>query len=222
LPEHDHIDPKVIEAACSAYGEVPLARVQSTEKLHRLRLEAAIRAADRERGLRVEKGYKDGLSTKRKKRLVELLYEEGDVLLYTPTERHCREGMAFVSDRGIIDTYWRSTGDGESHILTADELATAKVLFNIRDFDVLDRYSAASRETWLAYHPADRQRITSQHGLQEELFVRCGAQPHLATQIENARERVNAAEQAVEQAEGFLRRKRGVLAGLEAGVRVDA
>lgn len=109
----------------------------------------------------------------------------GDVLSYVPRRSHCREGTAFVvnADR-VVDTYWRPFGDGESHVLTEQELTTAEVRFNVHDFDVLD--SSGARRKWETYHPDDRSYISSQHGLREVLFVRRGATPDMATQILNA------------------------------------
>lgn len=122
-------------------------------------------------------------------------FNPGDVLRYTPLVHHWREGMARVREDGrILDTYWRPGGDSESHALTEQELASATVVFNVAEFDALDRYSASSREQWEAYHPDDRALISSQHGLQEALFVRKGAHTHLGTQIENARTAVAKAE----------------------------
>lgn len=140
----------------------------------------------------------------------------GDVLSYLSSHRHCREGSAFVTDRGVFDTYWRPYGDGESHRLTERELQTAEARFNVNDFDALDLYSATSRPTWETYHPDDRGRISSQHGLQEALFVRRGAQPDLATQIENAREALAVAESKLRSAEWDVEMRRRDLADLEA------
>src|SRR5438128_394492 len=108
---------------------------------------------------------------------VSLTFAPGDVLWYARERDHCREGLALVQDDGrAIDTFW-ALRYGDSHALTPDELATAEVRFNVNGYDALDPYSKASRATWETYHPADRGRISSQHGLQEELFVRRGATP---------------------------------------------
>jgi hypothetical protein len=129
----------------------------------------------------------------------------GDVLRYAPSQNHCREGMAFVTESGnALDTYWGPEGDSNSHALTDRELSTAKVVFNVAEFTVLDRYSAASGEKWETYSPDDRERVTSQHGLQELLFVRRGARPNLGTQIDNARRDVGHAEDALRGAQQRL------------------
>jgi|ERR1700729_593809 len=132
-------------------------------------------------------------------------FKTGDVLRYLPSHGpHCREGMARVvsSDR-IVDTYW-GWEDSGAHVLSGSELEGAKVGFNVSDFDVLDCYSAASRTTWLTYHPRDRERLTSQHGLQELLFLRKDATPDLETQISNAQGKVEEAEEALRAAQGHL------------------
>lgn len=142
-------------------------------------------------------------------------FEPGDVLRYVSTQSHCREGTAYVQGSGAaIDTYWRPSGDGDSHRLSDSELATATLSFNVNDYDLLDRYSRASREMWETYAPEDRARITSQHGLQESLFTRIGAKPHLGTQIENAERRVSKAEEDARSAASELERRRSELVAL--------
>lgn len=139
----------------------------------------------------------------------------GTVLSYTPSQHHCREGLACVDDRGVArDTFWRTGGDSESHVLTGKEIASATVVFNVGEFVALDRYSSGARQVWETYHPDDRAWITSQHGLQEALFVRRGASPHLGTQIENARAAVATAQSSVRVAEHELERRRSDLSAL--------
>lgn len=134
-------------------------------------------------------------------------FKPGDVVSYSPADGwHCREGMAYVTDNGTaLDTYWNFTGDSDSHALTCAELQTAKLLFNVGDYDALDVYSDSSRETWETYRPDDRGRIASQRGLREALYVRRGAKPDLATQIANAEEAVQQALSQVMSAERTLR-----------------
>ena len=141
----------------------------------------------------------------------------GNVLRYVPRGgTHARECTAFVNERGVaVDTYWRAHGDGQSHWLRPGEVATASVLFNVGDFDALDYYAATSRSTWESYHPDDRARITSQHGLQEQLYVRRGAKPCVKTQVENARASVEVAESKVRSAESYLQAMRERLAEAE-------
>lgn len=146
-------------------------------------------------------------------------YRPGTVVRYTPTrERHdprwCREGTAIANEQGVlVDTYWCSGGD--SHVLRRDdELASVEVLFHIDDYDELDRYGRGTPAVWETYHPDDRRRVTSQHGLQARYFVRKGATPDLETQIANAREAVREAEAEVEGAERRLERRRDELAAL--------
>lgn len=143
-------------------------------------------------------------------------FAPGDVLGYIPRWHHCREGVAFVRDDGaVVDTFWRHT-DSSAARLDESELATAEMRFNVNDYDALDLYSKSSRPTWLTYHPDDRGRIPSQHGLQEALFVRRGAVPNLETQIANARADVEEAESALRSAQWRLDLRREDLAKLEA------
>lgn len=141
----------------------------------------------------------------------------GDVLRYTPARSHCREGTAYVcTDGRVVDTYWHGFEcDNEAHVLSEGELTTAELVFNTNDLDMLDRYSRESRPTWLTYHPRDRGCITSQHGLQELLFVRKGATPDLETRIDNAREKVERAERALRGAQSQCDSSRRVLAEIE-------
>jgi hypothetical protein len=144
-------------------------------------------------------------------------FTPGDVLSYIPKWHHCRETTAFVREDGIaVDTFWRHT-DSSAAVLSEEEIATAEVRFNVNEFDALDIYSHSSRETWLTYHPDDRGRIPSQHGLQEALFVRKGAEPDLETQIANARREVEEALSEVDSAQRRLEWRREDLAKLEAG-----
>lgn len=143
----------------------------------------------------------------------------GDVLRYSPAGgTHARECVAYVLPTGrVVDTFWHTfESDSNAHVLSVEELRTAEVVFNVRDYDALGRYAHGARETWLTYRPCDRGRISSQHNLQELLFVRKGAQPDLDTQIANAREKVEDAESKVRSAESGLQWAREDLAKLEA------
>lgn len=126
------------------------------------------------------------------------IYRAGTVVRYTPdpsrhAPRWCREGMAIADDQGVLfDTYWQSGGD--AHRLMPVEVETAEFVFDVCDFDELDRHSRGSAAEWARYHPNDRQVITSQHGLQRRWFVRKGALPDLSTQIANAEDKVRATE----------------------------
>lgn len=126
----------------------------------------------------------------------------GDVVHYTPTDRWCREGIAIALWRDgrvvLLDTFWGSSGD--QHRVTAEEAATAELMFNLADYDELDRYSHQSPDTWAKYAPADRKLITQQHGCQKRWFIRNGAKPDWATQIDNARAEVAKRESAAESA----------------------
>lgn len=114
--------------------------------------------------------------------------------------------MALSDDRGVlVDTYWQS--GSEAHVLNAVELTTIEHLFWMDDYRELDRYHRGTPAEWETYAETDRQRVTSQHGLQARYFIRLGAQPDLPTQIENARaalrdavERQRSAERRVDDA----------------------
>jgi len=143
-------------------------------------------------------------------------FKPGDVLSYVPKGAfepwHCREGKALVDERGRAwDTFWQFDGQ---HLLSAEELADAEVVFNVNDYEALDVYAGGSRLLWETYHPDDRGRVTSQHGLREALFLRRGAKPHLATQIENAQALVEKAESELQSAENRLKWRREDLDGL--------
>lgn len=144
-------------------------------------------------------------------------FKPGDVVRYdTGTERHCLEGMAIAEARlaGVVlyDTYWRTPGD--RHLLTYDELATAEVVFNLDDYDELTERESAAR--WEMYKPADRERVTSQHGLVVRCFIRKGAEPDLETQIEYARKVVEDAAHKLASARRSLDAAFRDLAELEA------
>lgn len=130
-------------------------------------------------------------------------WASGDVIRYdtlTRPNRWCREGIAVAENRNgrvvLLDTYW--CGGSETHVLTDEEAATGELLFNIGDYDELDRYSRNSPHTWEKYAPADRQVITEQHGLRSRWFIRKGATEDWPTQIANA-------EQVVEEKRGKVR-----------------
>lgn len=121
-------------------------------------------------------------------------FREGDVVRYQPDARDgsgdrwwCREGMAVAVLNGIdlrlVDTYWRSGGDTDSHRLTPTEVRTAEVVFNVNDFEVVQH-----KWRWAEYAAADRAFIQSQHNLQHVWMVRRGAEPDPGTRVSNAQE----------------------------------
>ena len=150
-------------------------------------------------------------------------YAVGDVVDYdtlTRPNRWCREGTAIgtaTRDGRVIlcDTYW--SGGSETHVLTDAEIATARLRFNLGDYDELDRYSHRSPVMWKTYAPADRQTVTAQHGCHTRWFVRKGASPDWATQIANAREVVAERELDVASAQRQLDWAREDLARVLAG-----
>jgi hypothetical protein len=68
---------------------------------------------------------------------------------------------------------------------------------------------------WETYAPADREDIPRHSGYQTLHLVRKGATPDLATQIENAREKLAEAERKVESAQWSVECVRRELALLE-------
>lgn len=150
-------------------------------------------------------------------------FKAGDVVRYetlTMPSRHCREGWAIARTRDddsvyLLDTFW---GSGDTHVLTDEEIATAELMFNLADYDELDRYrSHESRAKWETYRPADRETVTSQHGLQVRWFIRKGAQPDLATQIDNARQGVADAYEKLRSADFGVELAWAELKRLESG-----
>ena len=144
-------------------------------------------------------------------RSTETRWKVGDVVSYQPGPafkgqtdvRWCREGTAIAvarADRSVmlVDTYWGTMSD--AHMLADAEIETAELLFNLDDYDELDRYGRGSSYTWEKYAPTDRERVTSQHGLQVRWFVRKGASEDYGTKVQNARDRLADAESDLDSA----------------------
>lgn len=124
----------------------------------------------------------------------------------------CREGVATEERPDVLlDTFW--TG-GDRHRLTAAEVTSARLRFDTDDFEQVEGQWDA-QEKWMRFAPADREAISHQHRLQHEYFVRKGASPDVATQVENARQKVSEAEREVERAASHLQWARDALAALE-------
>jgi len=127
--------------------------------------------------------------------------------------RHCREGVATEERPGVLfDTFWTN---GDRHKLTETEATSARFRFDTDDFIELDANRFDNADQWNTFAPGDRQTITSQQGLQVRYFVRTGAAPDLATQIENARQKVSDAERAERSATSALTWARSELRALE-------
>lgn len=97
---------------------------------------------------------------------------EGDVVAYTPAHRLRRDGYA------IVHVEWRSgaleakdTYSQNDTTLTAEELATANVLFNLDTFEET-RHLNPER-----YHPDDVVTIPAMAGMDLRHFLRKGAEP---------------------------------------------
>lgn len=146
-------------------------------------------------------------------------FRPNDVVRYRSAEHHCREGVAIAKDCGssfvLVDTFWQS-GSHEDHVLTESEIATTELVFNMEDYDELDRYMSSSEGLWNKYATSDRQVVTSQHGLQKRWFIRKGASPDWDTQIENARQVVADYERRLESVRSGLEWARRDLAEVSA------
>lgn len=135
----------------------------------------------------------------------------GDVVKYEPASNWCRDGYAIAKqerDGSVVltDTYWTSSSGGD----TIDaETTPFEFLFNLAD------YEEKRIGEWEKYAPADRRYIPKHAGYHTVHLVRKGATPDLSTQIENARERVTEAEDALRMAQHSLDWRRRELAELE-------
>ena len=132
----------------------------------------------------------------------------GDVVRYEPQIRWCHDGIA-VAETGrdgatiLRDTYWLSSPKA----VTPEFF---ELLFNLNDYE--DR----PRHTWETFAAKDRQVLWRQHGHCPIFLVRKNASPDLATQIENARERLAEAEAGVRSAQSRCDWARKELTELEA------
>lgn len=138
----------------------------------------------------------------------------GDVIRYEPKSTWYYDGYAIAEERRVgglilVDTYWYAGTSGDVVFPETYEL-----LFNLGDYD------AKPAHEWETFAPADRQYIPKHSGYRTVHYVRKGATPDLATQIENAQERVTEAEADVRSAEWRLKYTREVLAELEAKTAV--
>jgi hypothetical protein len=148
---------------------------------------------------------------------------EGDVVRYTSERenRWCREELAIGVRRhdgtvGLLDTYWEVRDPTCDHWLSEGELATVQHLFNLHDFRQVQH-----EPEWRTYAPFDRQVVTAQHGLVRRYYVRIGAEPDLATQIANARQRLAERETEALLAAQRVEWARRELADLEAATEPD-
>ena len=120
-------------------------------------------------------------------------------------QRHCVEGIAYadlVKSVGVVlrDTFWGPQGSTDFMVghnrLSDAERASLRLLFNPND-----GWREVSRsDVPEDFDLADVRRVTSQHGLQEKVWIRDGAQPSLAIRIFNAQERLREARSAAESA----------------------
>ncbi len=144
-------------------------------------------------------------------------FKIGQFYSYTVRDRWCREGLAEVTKRGILDTYWGPDGT-ENSPLTESEKASAVLLFDSADYDELDRYSSSSKHRWEQFHPDERKKTTEQHGCYTRWFVKKGAKPDLGTKIANARVRLSEAEQQLKSVKWSVESRTRELEELEKSV----
>lgn len=131
-------------------------------------------------------------------------FKPGDIVNYTPEQRHCREGQAVAEERNgkviLLDTFWGVNGS-DRHLLTSDETSTAELEFSLGDYMQINLATHhLNQSTWSKYAKGDRRLVTAQHGLRKYHYVRHGAKPSWAQQIENAREELSEAERKAESA----------------------
>jgi hypothetical protein len=138
----------------------------------------------------------------------------GDVYTYTPTQRHCREGLAIEDERGRLhDWFWGSSRDPMLDKVVPRDAADLTFVANLNDYELTPRDGCESNRE---YARKDRLVITSQHGLQRTYYVRKGAKPDLATKVENARAELRDAEEKARQAQRNVEWAQKDLANLEA------
>lgn len=136
----------------------------------------------------------------------------GDVVRYQPESTWCHDGYAVAEKRPdgsvvLVDTYWTYVGMSHGTVVSP---AAFDFVCNLGDYDEKPEHE------WEKYAEADRVWIPRHACYRPLRLVRKGAQPDLATQIENARERVREAERKVESAQSGLAWRREELAALEA------
>lgn len=127
----------------------------------------------------------------------------GEVYSYIPKSYWCHEGTAIVAQNGqLVDTYWGIDANPYEYAISCEEAHTATLLFDTADFDQLDKWrQSESKSRWEQFVPGDRQRVTSQHGLQVVYFLRNGAHRSLATRIANAQRDLEFAKDELQSAQ---------------------
>lgn len=142
-------------------------------------------------------------------------FRVGDVIRYEPKSTWCHDGYAIARARrdgsvALFETYW--SGGGDDNIVAPEQ---CELLFNLADYEEKPEY------VWETFAPADRQYIPKHSGYHTVFLVRKVATPDLATQIENARERVTGAENKVRSAQHLLQWRQSELDALLAADRLD-
>lgn len=144
-----------------------------------------------------------------------VVFVPGDVVRYDiDGSHHCREGVAIANAAGVLfDTYWTS----DNHRLTATEYATARLSFNLNDFDEVGPHSS----TFEDYAETDRGILTSQHGLRVRRFLRRGAQPSLLAKMNRIEAQIATATHDRDFAQRTIERLEAELADITS-IRDDA
>jgi len=100
-----------------------------------------------------------------------MTFNKGDIIAYTPSTLFRRDGYAEVRISWDTDEpYGQDTFDQNDTRLTADEIATGYVLFNLNDF--IEKPFADEE----AYDPEDVFVLDTRKGMAKRTFVRRGAQ----------------------------------------------
>lgn len=133
-------------------------------------------------------------------------FKAGDVIQYTPRDRHAREGQAVIQPNGVaFDTFWTY----QPTSLWVDEIENAELLFNLGDVEPVDDISKYARE--------DRFYITHQHKLQVENYVRKGAVPQREVVRQNLIDAIEEAERKMEAAKSHVEWAKRDLEEFDAG-----
>jgi len=141
----------------------------------------------------------------------------GEVYAYTPISGWCHEGTAIVAKCGrLVDTYWGIDANPGEYAIHPDEVNTARLLFDMADYDMLYRYGRdTSKFRWEQFHTEDRQKVTEQHGCRTIYFVRKGAHHSLAQRITNAHRDLAEAEGELRSAQRSVELRKEDLQELE-------
>lgn len=101
-----------------------------------------------------------------------MTFRKGDIIAYSPAHPFRRDGYAEIRNSWDTDEpYGQDTFDQRDTRLTADELATGYVLFNLDDF--VEHQFVIPDE----YAPDDFFVLVTRKGIAKRTFIRRGASP---------------------------------------------